>query len=114
MTLPTTADPTAPRDRLAEHLPDLRAMLVHQRRFRLAQLAEIDAVVDDTRQGMGHTDGGAVVGTTVADRARHEIAVKVADAARKALADIDIALTLVTDGSYGRCRRRRSRQPFIS
>lgn len=104
MTLSTTADPTVPRDRLAEHLPDLRAMLEHQRRFRLAQLAEFDAVVDDMRKGMGHTDDGAVAGTTVADRARHEIAVKVVDAAGKALADIDIALALVTDRSYGRCR----------
>lgn len=101
MALPT-ADPTVPRDRLAEHLPELRAMLEHQRRFRLEQLAELDAVVDDTSQGTEDTDDDTVDGTaartTDPDRARHEIVVNAADAARKALADIDIAHALVTDG----------------
>jgi DnaK suppressor protein len=102
----STADPTVPRDRLSEHLPELRAMLEHQRRFRLEQLAELDAVVDDTCQSTEDTDDDTVDGpatrTTDADRARHEIAVNVASAARKALADIDIALALVTDGELWR------------
>lgn len=82
----------AGRDRLADHLPGLRAMLERQRRFRLEQLAELDAVI-----GRPAAPGGA-------DTARHEVAVQVAAAARHALADIDTALALVRRGAYGRCR----------
>ncbi|MEV6426357.1 TraR/DksA C4-type zinc finger protein [Nocardia sp. NPDC051463] len=40
-----------------------------------------------------------------ADTARHEVTIKLAAAARQALADLDEALMLITTGRYGRCRR---------
>lgn len=85
------AHPTAARDRLADHLPALRAMLENHRQFRLEQLAELDTLVEDAAP------------TTAVDLARHEVAVKLAAAARHALADIDRALALVATGGYGRC-----------
>ncbi|MGH3756252.1 TraR/DksA family transcriptional regulator [Actinophytocola sp.] len=85
------ANDAARRHRLADHLPALRAMLEHQRRFRQEQLAELDTVLANA--------------AAPTDEARREVAVKVAAAARQALADIDIALALVTNGGYGRCRR---------
>jgi DnaK suppressor protein len=87
-----SAERVAPRDRLADHLPALRARLEHQRQFRLEHLAELDAVVEDTAGP-----------TNAADQARHEVTVKVAAAARQALLDIDAALALMTNGGYGRC-----------
>ncbi|MFE7721436.1 TraR/DksA C4-type zinc finger protein [Nocardia rhizosphaerihabitans] len=36
--------------------------------------------------------------------ARHEVTIKLAAAARQALADIDEACTLIITGRYGRCR----------
>lgn len=86
------AERTAPRDRLADHLPALRARLEHQRRFRREHVAALDAILED-----------ATVITNAADRARHEVTVKVAAAARQALLDIDAALKLMDNGGYGRC-----------
>lgn len=80
----TTANPDA---QLADHLPNLRAMLENQRRFRLEQLAELDAAPAD-----------------LTDAARREVTLKVAAAARQALVDIEVALELVATGDYGRCR----------
>jgi RNA polymerase-binding transcription factor DksA len=85
-------DHAVPRGRLADHLPDLRATLERQRRFRIEQLAELDSVIGDHG-----------VPADVTDAARHEVAVKVAAAARQALADIDAAIALVERGSYGHC-----------
>lgn len=87
-----SANHTGPQDRLVDHLPALRTMLEHQRQFRLEQLAELDALVENT------------VPTNAGDQARHEVAIKLAAAARHALADINGALALVATGGYGRCR----------
>jgi RNA polymerase-binding transcription factor DksA len=80
------------RDRVADHLPELLAMLERQRRFRIEQLAELAPVIRD-----------AGVPADVIDAARQEVAVKVAAAARQALADIDAAIALVKRGAYGHC-----------
>lgn len=85
-------DHAVARDRIADHLPELRAMLERQRRFRIEQLAELDSLI-----------GKHGTPADMTDAARHEVAVKVADAARQALADIDTAIALVKRGSYGHC-----------
>ncbi|MEU1546181.1 TraR/DksA C4-type zinc finger protein [Nocardia sp. NPDC005745] len=80
-------------ERLTDHLPALRARLNQQRRFRAQQLAELDAEIDR-----------AAAPTDAAEAARHEVTIKLAAAARHALADIEETLTLITTGRYGRCR----------
>ncbi|GGN71946.1 TraR/DksA family transcriptional regulator [Nocardia rhizosphaerihabitans] len=85
--------PTVSPAHLSDHLPALRATLNQQRRFRLQQLAELEAEI-----------GRAPVSTDAADMARHEVTIKLAAAARHALADIDAARTLIITGRYGRCR----------
>ncbi|MBF6220621.1 hypothetical protein IU479_21190 [Nocardia abscessus] len=79
--------------RLTDHLPALRAALNQQRRFRLQQLTELEAEIDD-----------AAAPVDPADTARHEVTITLVSAARQALADIDETLTLITTGRYGRCR----------
>ncbi|WP_433761440.1 TraR/DksA family transcriptional regulator [Nocardia sp. CA-135398] len=88
-------------DRLIDHLPALRATLNQQRRFRLQQLLELDAELDAT----------AAPANTAA-MARREVTIKLADAARQALADIDETLSLITTGRYGRCRRCHAEIPI--
>ncbi|MCC3331256.1 TraR/DksA family transcriptional regulator [Nocardia abscessus] len=88
----THAHPVS-RARLTDHLPALRAVLNQQRRFRLQQLAELEAEID-----------GAAAPIDPADTARHEVTITLVSAARQALADIDETLTLITTGRYGRCR----------
>lgn len=80
------------RTRLTGHLPALRAALNQQRRFRLRQLAELEAEIERTTP------------LDAADTARHEVTMKLAAAARQALADIEESLTLIGTGRYGRCR----------
>ncbi|MEV3959398.1 TraR/DksA C4-type zinc finger protein [Nocardia sp. NPDC050193] len=87
--------------RLSDHVPALRARLDRQRRFRVQQLAELDAEIDH-----------ATTPADAADRARHEVTLKLAAAARQALADIDETLTLITTGRYGRCRRCHTEIPI--
>lgn len=81
------------RTSLTDHLPTLRHALNQQRRFRVQQLTELDAELGDAPQL-----------ATAADRARHEVTVTLAVAARQALTDIDEALALIAAGRYGRCR----------
>lgn len=84
-----------PQDRLAPHLRTLRGMLLEQRSFRLEQLA-----------GLRATDGRTVdtgVTDTDAGRARREVAALVADGARRAMADIELALASMVAGHYGCC-----------
>ncbi|MFI9631348.1 TraR/DksA family transcriptional regulator [Nocardia sp. NPDC051929] len=89
----THAHPVS-RASLSEQLPVLRAALLQQRRFRLQQLAELEAVI--ARAGEP---------ADPADAARREVDSKLAAAARQALADIEAALMLISTGRYGRCRR---------
>ncbi|WP_157129020.1 TraR/DksA C4-type zinc finger protein [Nocardia amamiensis] len=88
-----TGDHPVSPERLTDHLPALRARLNQQRRFRVQQLAELEAEIDR-----------AAVPTDAADAARYEVTKKLAAAARHALADIDETFTLITTGRYGRCR----------
>ncbi|MFF0527306.1 TraR/DksA family transcriptional regulator [Nocardia amikacinitolerans] len=96
----TPAHPVSP-ERLSDHLPALRARLNQQRRFRVQQLAELEAEIDR-----------AAVPTDPAARARHEVTEKLATAARHALADIDATFTLIATGRYGRCRGCRAEIPI--
>ncbi|MFD8244523.1 TraR/DksA family transcriptional regulator [Nocardia sp. NPDC059691] len=88
----THAHPVS-RASLSEQLPVLRAALLQQRRFRLQQLAELEAAI--ARAGEP---------ADTAEAARREVDSKLAAAARQALADIEAALLIAT-GGYGRCRR---------
>ncbi|MBO0829783.1 MAG: TraR/DksA C4-type zinc finger protein, partial [Streptosporangiales bacterium] len=76
------------RDRLAEMLPELRAQLEEQRRFRAEQLAALD----------GHADGAADE-----TDARRAVDAAIAEAARWALHEIEAALHRVDEGRYGVC-----------
>jgi RNA polymerase-binding transcription factor DksA len=84
-----------PQERLTSHLPALRGMLLEQRAFRLEQLVELRAA-----------DGRAVdtdVTDTDAGQARREVAALMADGARRAMADIELALASMVAGHYGCC-----------
>ncbi|WP_157170686.1 TraR/DksA family transcriptional regulator [Nocardia araoensis] len=89
------------RASLSEHLPVLRAALEQQRRFRLQQLAELQAELDRAGEP-----------ADAADAARHEVDGKLAAAARQAPADIEAALLLIAAGRYGRCRRCHAEIPI--
>jgi DnaK suppressor protein len=88
-----TSAHTASPERLSDHLPALRAGLDQQRRFRVRQLAELEAEIDRAAES-----------TDAAEIARRQVAEKLAVAARHALADIDGTISLITSGRYGRCR----------
>ncbi|MGA9309750.1 MAG: TraR/DksA C4-type zinc finger protein [Pseudonocardiaceae bacterium] len=93
-----------PQDRLAPHLRTLRGMLLEQRSFRLEQLA-----------GLRATDGRTVdtgVTDTDAGRARREVAALVADGARRAMADIELALASMVAGHYGCCHACHTHIPL--
>ncbi|MGH3965704.1 MAG: TraR/DksA family transcriptional regulator [Pseudonocardiaceae bacterium] len=95
----TQSQPTGrrrhPQHRLAPHLPALRLMLLEQRAFRLEQLVELRAA-----------DGSAVdtdVPDTDGGRARRQVAALMVDGARRAMADIELALASMVAGHYGCC-----------
>lgn len=96
---------------LASRLPALRIELEQQRHFRREQLALIDA------------DGGTRLPSTDADptdhrgeearRALREVDTLVVAAARRALADIELALLRMRTGRYGLCRSCGRRIPVV-
>ncbi|MHA6619901.1 TraR/DksA family transcriptional regulator [Pseudonocardia sp. DLS-67] len=79
----------------------LRAELERQRDFRREQLAHLVAHDENRTSLAGY---GPRATDEDAAGALREIRALVTDGARKALADIDLALTRMNDGSYGRCR----------
>ena len=84
-----------PQDRLTQHLLTLRQMLLEQRAFRLEQLIELRATDSRTvATDAADTDAG---------RARREVAALVADGARWAMTDIELALASMVAGHYGCC-----------
>ncbi|NJC72405.1 hypothetical protein HC031_22180 [Planosporangium thailandense] len=93
----TTVRPSQHAD-VVNHLPELRAMLEEQRRFRLDQLDQLAAQqsVGDSR--VDSLDLGA-------DIARVEVSAAVEAAARQALDDIEAALDRMDRGTYGACVR---------
>jgi len=102
--VPDRAAITARRQRecLNERLPAPRARLEQHRRFRREQLAQLDAHArgHEFQEGRGRADDpdrGPV-------SALREVDAIVAAGARRALADIDVALGRMRTGRYGRCR----------
>jgi DnaK suppressor protein len=86
---------------LFRQLPALREELQRQRNFRTEQLAHLNAH-DDNRAALAGYGPRAADGD--AARALDEVRALVAAGARQALADIELALARMNDGSYGRCR----------
>ena len=98
-------------DVLVPRLPALRNKLEQQRRFRREQLAQLDA------------DGGTDDRSAYADRvdptdpeaesALREVDAVVAAGARRALADIELALVRMATGRYGLCRSCGAGIPLV-
>jgi DnaK suppressor protein len=98
-------------DALTSRLPALRAALEQQRRFRREQLAMLDA-------NGGTQECAARAGSTdsrdqEAVQAMREVDGLVADGARRALADIELALVRMDTGRYGHCRSCGARIPLV-
>jgi RNA polymerase-binding transcription factor DksA len=86
--------------RLIRHLPALRVELEQQRDFRNEQLAHLLDHNENRASLAGYgprADGDAA-------RALDEVRAMVTAGARQALADIELALARMNDGTYGRCR----------
>jgi RNA polymerase-binding transcription factor DksA len=94
---PRTVRTAAPRG-ITKHLPELRAALEQQRRFRVDQLDEL--AVEATNP------------TSIADEPRIQVAAALKMAATAALADIDAALRRLDRGSYGMCEQCRTAIPL--
>lgn len=86
---------------LVRQLPALREELQRQRDFRTEQLAHLIAH-DDNRMSLAGYGPRAKDGD--ATRALREVRALVTAGARQALADIELALARMSEGSYGRCR----------
>jgi RNA polymerase-binding transcription factor DksA len=92
-----TVRPAVPRG-ITKHLPDLRAALEQQRRFRVGQLDELAFE--------------AATPTSTADQPRIQVAAALKMAATAALADIEAALRRLERGSYGLCEQCRTAIPL--
>ncbi len=86
---------------LTAHLPELRAMLEEQRRFRLDQLDQLSVQHVQSQVEMAGRQVDAL--DTSADNARVEVSVAVEAAAHQALDDIEAALARMDAGRYGYC-----------
>lgn len=97
---PAGPTPIGPR-RLARHLPGLRRELERQRDFRVEQLAQLLAC-----EGIGPSSRGPGphAHDTDASRALQEVRGLLIAGARRALSDIEVALTRMSQGRYGWCR----------
>ncbi|GAA5134828.1 TraR/DksA family transcriptional regulator [Pseudonocardia adelaidensis] len=87
--------------RSRRQLPALREELERQRDFREEQLAHLLAHDEIRTSPSGHEPHAA---DDDGSRALREIRGLVAVGARQALADIELALARMDDGTYGRCR----------
>jgi RNA polymerase-binding transcription factor DksA len=87
--------------RLVRQQPALRKELERQREFRSEQLAHLNRHDENRASLMGYgphaMDGDAA-------RALDQVRALVAAGARQALADIELALARMNEGTYGRCR----------
>ena len=96
---------------LASRLPVLRAALEQQRRFRREQLAQLDG------DGRTHEWPAAADSSDPRNRetvqALREVDALVAAGARRALADIEVALVRMRTGRYGHCRSCGARIPVV-
>ena len=86
---------------LVRRLPALREELERQRDFRREQLAHLIEHDQNRASLVGY---GPRATDEEAARALREVRALVAAGARQALADIELALTRMSDGTYGRCR----------
>jgi DnaK suppressor protein len=86
---------------LARHLPALREELQRQRDFRNEQLAHVVAHDENRDLLVGY---GPRAMDVDAARALDEVRALMVAGARQALADIELALARMNDGSYGQCR----------
>ncbi|GAA0549034.1 TraR/DksA family transcriptional regulator [Saccharopolyspora erythraea] len=81
---------------LAAHLPALRSALEQQLAFRREQLTELEARSrTGTTARHAHQEAGAAI---------REVNALMMRGARRALADIEVALARMRDGMYGLCR----------
>jgi DnaK suppressor protein len=87
--------------RFVRQLPAMRKELERQRDFRNEQLAHLIAHDENRTSLVGY---GPRATDRDAARALDEIRALVAAGARQALADIELALARMNDGTYGRCR----------
>jgi RNA polymerase-binding transcription factor DksA len=94
--------------RLVRHLPRLREELEKLRDFRHEQL---DHLLEHDKNRTSLAGYGPRAGGDAA-RALDEVRAVVAAGARQALADIELALTRMNDGNYGRCRACDSAIPL--
>ena len=85
-------------DTLVARLPALRVTLEEQRRFRREQLAHLDGSAATADSGRADDQNRA------AAPALREVDDLVATGARRALADIELALLRMSTGRYGICR----------
>jgi DnaK suppressor protein len=95
---------------LVRQLPALRHELERQRDFREEQLAHLVAHDESGTSLIGYgpraTDGDAA-------RALREVRALVVSGARRALADIELALARMSEGSYGWCRACDAGIPIV-
>ena len=90
-------------DGLVSRLPVLPAALEQQRDFRREQLTQVDR---DQRTCRSPRTNGAAGQDHEAVLARRVVEALVAAGARRALADIELALVRMRTGHYGYCRTR--------
>ena len=104
-----TPAPLGVRKDLIGHLPQLRAALEQQRRFRIEQLAELDSAIGtdaeitiDPRRELDRitrADAGSAIDP------KRQVMLALRAGAASALVDTEIALYRMDTGEYGRCRR---------
>ena len=97
-----SASAHTPDDALTDRLPALRAALEQQHRFRREQLARLEAYGGP--QEPGNSTDPADPGDREAMLALREVDALLAAGARRALADIELALVRMHTGRYGYCR----------
>jgi DnaK suppressor protein len=98
-------------DSLASRLPVLRAALEQQRRFRREQLAQLEGD-GQTHQWPEPADSSDSRNRET-ELALREVDALVAAGARRALADIEVALVRMRTGRYGHCRSCGARIPLV-
>ena len=98
-------------DVLVRRLSALRTRLEQQRRFRREQLAQLDAD-DGTHDQSAYADLLDPADPEAVSALR-EVDAVVSEGARRALADIELALVRMATGRYGRCRSCEADIPLV-
>jgi DnaK suppressor protein len=95
-------DPERPDDALTHRLPALQAALEQQHRFRREQLARLEGYGERLESGTGADPADPADPEAVL--ALREVDALLEAGARRALADIELALVRMHTGRYGYCR----------